>query len=270
MFTPYELFTDPIVLTILGLFAALALAEALRPGRPQTQVRGWRLKGVFFLFATIALSSYAPLLWDGWFGEHRLIDATGLGHLGGALVGFLVLELGIYAWHRTMHRVDFLWRWLHQMHHSAERVDLYGAFYFHPLDAIGFALVTSACLVLVLGLTAPAAISASLAAVFCGFFQHTNLRTPRWLGYLIARPESHSVHHQRGVHAYNYSDLPLLDMLFGTFRNPVEFDAECGFWDGASSEVLPMLIGRDVSERPARESVSRSDSKTSPATAQAA
>ena len=36
-----------------------------------------------------------------------------------------------------------------------------------------------------------------------------NVRTPQWLGYLVQRPESHSVHHQRGVHAYNYSDLPL-------------------------------------------------------------
>ena len=36
---------------------------------------GWRVKGVFFLLATIVVTSYAPLLWDGWFGEHRLIDA---------------------------------------------------------------------------------------------------------------------------------------------------------------------------------------------------
>ena len=51
-------------------------------------------------------------------------------------------------------------------------------------------------------------------------FQHANLRTPRWLGYLIQRPESHSVHHARGVHAFNYCDFPLIDMLFGTLRNP--------------------------------------------------
>jgi sterol desaturase/sphingolipid hydroxylase (fatty acid hydroxylase superfamily) len=141
------------------------------------------------------------------------------------------------------------------MCHSAERMDLSGADYFHTLDVIGFALVTSASLVLVLGLTAPAAIGANLTAVFCGFFQHTNLRTPRWLGTFIARPESHSVHHQRGVHAFNYSDLPLWDMVFGTFRNPAEFDAECGFWDGASKEVLPMLAGRDVSEAPSSQRV---------------
>ena len=75
---------------------------------------------------------------------------------------------------------------------------------------------------------------------------------------MIARPESHSVHHQRGVHAFNYSDLPLWDMVFGTFRNPIEFNAECGFWDGASSQMLPMLAGRDVSEAPSSGRVSES------------
>jgi sterol desaturase/sphingolipid hydroxylase (fatty acid hydroxylase superfamily) len=51
-------------------------------------------------------------------------------------------------------------------------------------------------------------------------FQHANLRTPRWLGYIIQRPESHGIHHERGLHAFNYADLPLWDMVFGTFRNP--------------------------------------------------
>jgi sterol desaturase/sphingolipid hydroxylase (fatty acid hydroxylase superfamily) len=43
-----------------------------------------------------------------------------------------------------------------------------------------------------------------------------------WLGYFIERPESHSLHHQRGVHRHNDADLPVLDMLFGTFHNPRE------------------------------------------------
>jgi sterol desaturase/sphingolipid hydroxylase (fatty acid hydroxylase superfamily) len=33
---------------------------------------------------------------------------------------------------------NILWRIFHQMHHSAERLDTYGAFYFSPYDMIGF------------------------------------------------------------------------------------------------------------------------------------
>lgn len=60
-----------------------------------------------------------------------------------------------------------------------------------------------------LGLTPEAAAVANVFLTFNAFFQHANIRTPQWLGYIIQRPESHGVHHQRGVHRYNYSDLPL-------------------------------------------------------------
>ena len=46
------------------------------------------------------------------------------------------------------------------------------------------------------------------------------IRTPRWFGFIIQRPEAHAVHHARGVHAYNYGNVMLWDILLGTFRNP--------------------------------------------------
>jgi sterol desaturase/sphingolipid hydroxylase (fatty acid hydroxylase superfamily) len=54
------------------------------------------------------------------------------------------------------------------------------------------------------------------------------------------------VHHQEGVHSFNYSDLPLWDMLFGTFRNPRTFDARCGFGIEGESRLGEMLLGVDV------------------------
>ena len=73
-------------------------------------------------------------------------------------------------------------------------------------------------LVGVFGVSLEAAIPISVMAAFCSMFQHANLRTPRWLGYLITRPESHAMHHARGVHQGNYGDVPWFDMLFGTFH----------------------------------------------------
>lgn len=77
-------------------------------------------------------------------------------------------------------------------------------------------------------------------------FQHWNVRTPQWLGYLIQRPEAHGVHHRRGVHAYNYGDLPLWDLLPGTFRNPREYHGDCGFEAPADRCVAAMLAMQDV------------------------
>jgi sterol desaturase/sphingolipid hydroxylase (fatty acid hydroxylase superfamily) len=228
----------------LGLFSGFALLELLIRGRDFPPVTHWRLKGTAFMLLYLALSTYAPLFWDGWLGEHRLFDADALPLWAQIAGGFLALELGIYAWHRTMHNTPFLWRWFHQMHHSAERVDIWGALYFHPFDTLGFTLVGSLALVLGFGVSAEAAIAVNLLATFYGLFQHANIQTPHWLGYVIQRPESHSCHHERGVHARNYSDLPLWDMVFGTFHNPRQFTGEVGFHEGSSKKLLPLLAGR--------------------------
>ncbi len=116
-----------------------------------------------------------------------------------------------------------MWRLFHQIHHSPQRVDMSGAALFHPLETVAFLVIGALVTTLVLGLDPVAAALTGYIAAFYGYFQHMNIRTPRWLGYIIQRPEAHCIHHQRDVHAYNYGDLPIWDMLFGTFRNPAGF-----------------------------------------------
>ena len=71
-----------------------------------------------------------------------------MGTVGGTIAGLFIYEFGVYVWHRLMHRHDFLWKTFHQMHHSAERVDTYGAFWFSPMDMIGWTLLGSLVLTL--------------------------------------------------------------------------------------------------------------------------
>ena len=227
-----------------GLFGAFALVDLVARARVFPNVPLWQLKGLAFTLLYFAVATFAPLMWDAWLGEHRLFPADQLPLWAQISGGFLALELGIYAWHRTMHNTPFLWRWFHQMHHSAERVDIWGALYFHPLDMLGWTLLGSLVLVLGFGIGAEAALIVNVLATFCGLFQHANIRTPRWLGYIVQRPESHSLHHERGVHGRNYSDLPLWDMVFGTFHNPHEFKGQVGFYDGGSRKIGALLAGR--------------------------
>ncbi len=246
--TPLELVLDPISLVIFALFGGLMLWERLRPGRTLPTLSGWRSRGLAAFAVFFFLSSYLPLLTDPWLAQYRLVDMTGLGAVGGAAVAVLVYEAIAYVWHRSMHTSSVLWRGVHQMHHSAERIDCAGAFYFSPLDMIGWTAVGSVSMVLVLGITPEATTIALLTTTLLGMFQHANIKTPRWLGYLIQRPESHTVHHARGVHQCNYSDLPIFDILFGTFDNPEGYERKTGFYDGASARVVDMLLFRDVSQ----------------------
>lgn len=245
--TPLEILLDPVSLAVLAMYGALMLWEALAPARKLPDVRGWRFRGLAAFAAYFYLSSYLPLLWDAHFARFQLLDLTGLGTWGGAVAGLLVYELCAYWYHRAMHGSDTLWRVFHQMHHSAERLDTVGAWWFSPMDMVGWTAVGSFSLVLLVGVTPAAATLILLTVTFLAIFQHANIRTPRWLGYIVQRPESHALHHGRGLHRDNYADLPVFDMLFGTFRNPVGYKGETGFYDGASARVADMLLFRDVS-----------------------
>jgi sterol desaturase/sphingolipid hydroxylase (fatty acid hydroxylase superfamily) len=237
------------VLTLLipVTFFAFLLLERLFPARQLPRVRGWFAKGlVFFVIGGIA-NTLIPMGAAAFVGPHSPVDLSGLGTVVGAVVAYLASDFALYVTHRLLHRVDVLWRWAHQMHHSAERLDIMGSNYFHPLDLVALGGSTS-LVVSLLGVTADAAALAGFAMFVMPTFAHLNVRTPQWLGWIIQRPEAHSVHHARGIHAYNYGGVMLWDILFGTFRNPATFHDPQGFWDGASAEVGAMLVGRDVSE----------------------
>jgi len=56
----------------------------------------------------------------------------------------------------------------------------------------------------------------------------------------------HRVHHQRGRHCANYSDLPIWDLLFGTFNNPKFAPSLTGFPDHNELRVKDLLFGKKV------------------------
>ncbi len=244
--TPLEILLDPVSLTIIGMYMALMIWEAIFPGRQLPKVKYWKLKGIAVFLFYFYLSNYLPLAWAELLPDTQLINLSSWGPLPGACVGVLLYEFGVYVWHRTMHRNNWLWKMFHQMHHSAERLDTYGAFYFSPLDMIGWTVLGTICFSVITGLTPQAITITLLVTNFLGIFQHANIRTPVWLGYIIQRPESHTVHHAKGIHAYNYSDLPLFDIIFGTFRNPSNYEHETGFYHGASSRIADMLLFREI------------------------
>jgi len=233
-----------IALAVLPTFLLLDLISRHRKYRNS---RYWRLRATLVTGASFVLAIEIATFWAGVFGDFTIFNGQALGTVGGAIVGILGYQFVHYWYHRAVHRSDVLFQRIHQMHHSAESLDAFGAYYLHPVDTALFTTWSSLILFPVLGLSAQAGAITALFIAFNAVFQHANISTPQWLGYLIQRPESHGVHHQRGLHRYNYCDLPLWDMLFGTFRNPRTFSAEVGFDDDASTRLGAMLIGVDVS-----------------------
>lgn len=245
---PLEILIDPVSLLILALYGSLMVWEAVVPGRELPKMKFWRLRGLLVFAFYFYLASYLPLLIDTYLVKLQVFNLERLGVAGGAILGVLLYECGVYFWHRALHRSNLLWKSFHQMHHSAERIDTYSAFFFSPLDMIGWTVLGSLTLTLLVGLDPKAATVTIVITNFLGMFQHTNIKTPVWLGYIVQRPESHTIHHAKGIHAYNYSDLPIFDILFGTFRNPRSYEHETGFYQGASSRIKDMLLFKEVDQ----------------------
>lgn len=237
---------------ILGLLVPVTyfvflFTEKLWPARQFAPRKGWQVLGIIFLLLTGSVAVVTPLLLpQDWLAAHRWGDGTRLGVAAGAVAGFVVLEGLTYAYHRAAHASPLLWRLAHQVHHSPARVDIPGSVLFHPVEMLVQVALQIFTTVIVLGLDPLAAATVGYMIAFYAMFQHWNVKTPQWLGYLIQRPESHCIHHRLGLHYYNFADLPLWDMMFGTFRNPKRSLAPVGFDRGMDLKLGAMLAFADV------------------------
>jgi len=232
------------ILIVGAAACAMMIMEIVVPGRRWPWVGGWWMRAIALNLVQIASVWFAGVAWDGWMLRHRPWSADGLGVAGGAAVGYLAITFVYYWWHRWRHEVDFLWRWLHQVHHSPQRIEIVTSFYKHPLEIVANSVPSSAILYLGIGLGPEAATLAVTLTGVAELIYHWNVPTPYWLGFVVQRPESHCVHHQEGVHHWNFADLPLWDWMFGTLRNPRRWDARCGFGADGERRLLAMLVGR--------------------------
>jgi sterol desaturase/sphingolipid hydroxylase (fatty acid hydroxylase superfamily) len=147
-----DILRDPVSQYLIAIYVLLILWEAIFPARELVAIKYWKVKGIAVFLFYFFLSSYLPLFINPYLEPYRLVDLSSVGVFGGAAIGILLYEFGVYVWHRAMHRSDFLWKIFHQMHHSAERLDTYGAFFFSPMDMIGWTVLSSICLTLIVGL----------------------------------------------------------------------------------------------------------------------
>jgi sterol desaturase/sphingolipid hydroxylase (fatty acid hydroxylase superfamily) len=251
---------DALLLAVPATYLFMLAVEKRFPAREFPKVRRWDFIGVGFMILTMSLAVITPLLLPvDWLATHRLVDGTRVGVAAGVAVGFVTVELGVYIYHRACHRFTFMWRTFHQMHHSAERLDIPGSVVFHPFELFAQNVLSIGITVFVLGLDPVAAAMVGYVVSFSALFQHWNVNTPRWVGFILQRPEAHCLHHAYNLHAYNYADLPLLDIIFGTFRNPATFVGRVGF------EQKPvfgkMLMGVDISRGDGTRYLTRSPSE---------
>jgi sterol desaturase/sphingolipid hydroxylase (fatty acid hydroxylase superfamily) len=226
--------------------------ENVRPRRRDRHVTGWHVRAIALSGVQVAAAFLGAVVLDPWLQQLRLFSAAPLGLVGGILVGYLAITFLWYWWHRARHEVPFLWRTLHQVHHSPTRLELLTTYFKHPLESASNVVLGGFTMYVVLGLTPAQSAGVALLCGLAEFFYHWNVTTPRWIGWFVQRPESHCVHHERGRHTRNYGDLPLWDWLFGTLDNPAHDEVDCGFGPD-EDRLTEMLCFQDVASPPTEE-----------------
>lgn len=236
-----------MLLTILVVFVACFVVERLMPGWRLPTVRTWPVRVLIINGVQLGVVLLAGITWEKW------LSAVSLFHLSrhvspvtGGLIAYFVATFVFYWWHRWRHEHDWLWLHFHQIHHSAQRLEVITSFYKHPGEMIVNSLIGSLLVYTLLGLSVEAGAIYTLCTALGEFFYHTNIKTPRWVGFFFQRPEMHRVHHQYGRHKNNYGDITCWDMLFGTYENPKQWLHTCGFDDAKEQQLLPMLAYKDV------------------------
>jgi len=227
---------------IFGIGAGCMVLERVKPGWRLPQVRTWPARVVAVNLAQLAVVLLAGITWEAWLHGWSLLKLwPALPAWPGGILAYVIGTFVFYWWHRWRHESDVLWRLFHQIHHSPQRIELITSFYKHPLEMAVNSIIGSVLCYALLGLDLEGGAVFTLCCALGEFFYHTSVRTPRWIGYFFQRPEMHRIHHQHNRHRNNYGDIPLWDMLFGTYENPAEFTDRCGF-DPAREERLGAML----------------------------
>ena len=212
---------------ILLIAVIIGIVEFLAPLQPLEKVPLWRTRVGAVNVAQAAIVLAGGLTWDNWFQSLSLFSFGRDMHP--ALAGFLawlMFTFLFYWWHRLRHESLFCWRVFHQLHHSASRIEVITSFYKHPIEILANSLIGATVAYGVLGMSPESGAWLMLYSAMSEFFYHMNIATPRWVGFFIQRPEMHRVHHERGRHCKNYSDLPIWDLMFGTYEKPKTFSGK--------------------------------------------
>jgi sterol desaturase/sphingolipid hydroxylase (fatty acid hydroxylase superfamily) len=213
-----------------GLLVLLAILEALFPRREQTIARPWRWPAnlgivlldtfvVRVLFPVTAVGTALAIETRGW----GLLNLFAVDGWLGMVLGFLILDLAIYAQHVSFHKVPSLWR-LHRMHHADLEIDVTTGLRFHPIEVLLSLLIKLAVIALT-GVPALAVLVFEIALNATSMFNHANLRLPlefdRALRLFVVTPDMHRVHHsiRHEETDSNFGfNMPWWDCLFGTYR----------------------------------------------------
>src|SRR5688572_5386403 len=155
----------------VAAFAACFVIERMRPGWLLPTVRTWPWRVIAINAVQLAVVLVAGLTWDRWLKIAPLLPLPdGWPDWAAGLTAYFVATFVFYWWHRWRHESDWLWRVFHQIHHSAQGLEVVTSFYKHPLEMVVNSIVGATLVYAVLGLSPAAGACYTLCTALGEFF----------------------------------------------------------------------------------------------------
>ncbi len=139
------------------------------------------------------------------------------------IMGFLLMDLSFYYWHRVNHTFPLFWRF-HNVHHVDPDLDVSTSFRFH-FGEVFYSSAFRSLQILLFGISPLNYVVYELGFQCATVFHHSNLRLPirveRWLNMIIVTPRMHGIHHS-AVREETDSNFSVVfrwwDWVHGTLR----------------------------------------------------
>jgi len=242
--SPYSLGLDWFAIGfIFSMLIFIPIERAFALNKDQKILRpGWRTDLTYFFFNhlliqfSLLFTNYFLASVVGWALNADLQGFIRAIPVWGQFVIVVILADTFQYWtHRLHHRVGFLWKF-HSVHHCSKAMDWLAGSRSHllevfitrtmvmvPLYICGFGEAALNAYVIMVGVQAVAI--------------HANIRINLGLlRYVLATPQFHHWHHSKDVKYMdaNYAvHLPVIDMIFGTYRCPKDaYPEEYGIISG--------------------------------------
>jgi sterol desaturase/sphingolipid hydroxylase (fatty acid hydroxylase superfamily) len=223
-------FETVISVVVTAVFLVLLTVETRWPLRQEKRSKARRyLINIGVSALALATGGYivAPvaLTLASWNSENSfgLLRVISLPFAAEFLIGFLLMDLTFYYWHRAIHALPLFWRF-HNVHHVDPDLDVSTSFRFHfgeVLYSVGF----RALQVFLIGIPLFTYLFYELVFQCATMFHHSNVGIPisveRWLNKIIVTPRMHGIHHSivKDETNSNYSVIfRWWDLMHGTLK----------------------------------------------------
>jgi sterol desaturase/sphingolipid hydroxylase (fatty acid hydroxylase superfamily) len=214
-------------LAVIGVMLCIELWAGPRQREAKNYLLTWSVQAVFLTCATFLGLMGAKL---GLLPKEPLFKvAPGAGIAGLLLqtlplylLALFVADFFRYWFHRAQHRFPILWHF-HAVHHSPRDLDVLHNIT-HPLEQLGNLFLVAIPAAFLIGVDAGQLYLLSAFFAVQGHLLHMNV--PVHFGplrYLLCDNRYHFIHHSRDPADFdsNFAGMfPLLDRLFGTYREP--------------------------------------------------